>query len=71
MKYFNEPEAMVTNFPSLRRYPIPGTNDFYELEYNEEVKYREEVRATEYVFEVDYREVVEHRTELIRLERKQ
>ncbi|EFP01578.1 hypothetical protein CRE_25944 [Caenorhabditis remanei] len=36
MKYFNEPEAMVPNFPSLRRYQIPGTNDFYELEYREE-----------------------------------
>ncbi|EFP01581.1 hypothetical protein CRE_25942 [Caenorhabditis remanei] len=32
MNYFNEPKAMVPNFPSLRRYPIPGTNDFYELE---------------------------------------
>ncbi|EFO91975.1 hypothetical protein CRE_11454 [Caenorhabditis remanei] len=36
MKYFNEPEAMVPNFPSLRRYPIPGTNEFYELEYRVE-----------------------------------
>ncbi|KAF1754497.1 hypothetical protein GCK72_021060 [Caenorhabditis remanei] len=32
MNYFNEPEAMVPNFPLLRRYPIPGTNEFYELE---------------------------------------
>ncbi|EFP01572.1 hypothetical protein CRE_25941 [Caenorhabditis remanei] len=33
MKYFDEPEAMVPECPSLRRFPIPGTNDFYELEY--------------------------------------
>ncbi|EFO91945.1 hypothetical protein CRE_11459 [Caenorhabditis remanei] len=37
LKYFNEPEAMVPNFPSLRRYPIPETNEFYELEYGVEV----------------------------------
>ncbi|KAF1754492.1 hypothetical protein GCK72_021055 [Caenorhabditis remanei] len=36
MNYFNEPEAMVPHFPSLRRYPIPETNEFYELEYREE-----------------------------------
>ncbi|KAF1754498.1 hypothetical protein GCK72_021061 [Caenorhabditis remanei] len=40
LKYFNEPEAMVQDIPSLRRYPIPGTNEFYELEYREEVKSR-------------------------------
>ena len=32
MKYFNEPEAMVPNFPLIRRYPIPGISEFYELE---------------------------------------
>ncbi|EFO83888.1 hypothetical protein CRE_14872 [Caenorhabditis remanei] len=37
LKYFNEPEATVPNFPSLRRYPIPETNEFYELEYVVEV----------------------------------
>ncbi|EFO91952.1 hypothetical protein CRE_11450 [Caenorhabditis remanei] len=36
MKYFNEPEAMVPNFPTLRRYPIRKTNDFYEIEYQGE-----------------------------------
>ncbi|EFO91963.1 hypothetical protein CRE_11447 [Caenorhabditis remanei] len=41
MWYFNEPEAMVPNFPSLRRYPIPETNEFYELEYQEELDYFE------------------------------
>ncbi|EFO91964.1 hypothetical protein CRE_11460 [Caenorhabditis remanei] len=43
MKHFNEPEAMVPNRPSLRRYQIPGTNEFYELDYQENVDYREEV----------------------------
>ena len=33
MKYFNEPKAMAPDFPSLRRYPIEGTNEFYELEH--------------------------------------
>ncbi|EFP01573.1 hypothetical protein CRE_25945 [Caenorhabditis remanei] len=33
MNYFNEPKAMVPNFSALRRYQIPGTNDFYELDY--------------------------------------
>ncbi|EFO94135.1 hypothetical protein CRE_25878 [Caenorhabditis remanei] len=35
LKYFNESKAMVPNFPLLRRYPISGTNEFYELEYRE------------------------------------
>ena len=56
LKYFNEPEAMVQDFPSLRRYPIPGTNEFYELEYREEVESRKGP---------DFRE------NLVRLERKQ
>ncbi|KAF1754634.1 hypothetical protein GCK72_021197 [Caenorhabditis remanei] len=41
LSYFNEPEVKVPNFPSLRRYPISGTNDFYELEHVVEVnRYR-------------------------------
>ncbi|KAF1754491.1 hypothetical protein GCK72_021054 [Caenorhabditis remanei] len=57
-KYFNEPEAMVPNFPSRRRYPIPETNDFYELEYREKVEYREESY-------IGYREEVEYREEIL------
>ncbi|EFO91947.1 hypothetical protein CRE_11449 [Caenorhabditis remanei] len=42
LKCFDEPEAMVPNFPSLRRYPIPGTNEFYEIEHQEKDGYQEE-----------------------------
>lgn len=35
LDYFNEPEAMVPEFPNLRRYPIPGSNKFYEMEHSD------------------------------------
>ncbi|KAF1754495.1 hypothetical protein GCK72_021058 [Caenorhabditis remanei] len=42
LKCFDEAEAMVPNCPSLRRYPIPGTNEFYEIEHQEKDGYQEE-----------------------------
>ncbi|KAF1754631.1 hypothetical protein GCK72_021194 [Caenorhabditis remanei] len=33
IKYFNEENTMVPDNPLNRRYPIPETNEFYELEY--------------------------------------
>ncbi|EFO91971.1 hypothetical protein CRE_11451 [Caenorhabditis remanei] len=58
LSYFNEPEAMVPNFPSLRRYPIPGSNEFYELE---QVFLRNRTSVDRYGLQEEF----------VRLERKQ
>ncbi|EFO95561.1 hypothetical protein CRE_08982 [Caenorhabditis remanei] len=33
--YFVQPETMVPDLPNIRRYPIPATNEFYEIKFGE------------------------------------